>query len=193
MRKIGLFGGTFDPPHLGHLKIAKETFRLLQLDEIWFIPTYYPPLKDAAKTDSVHRLNMLQQMIEDEDENFFISKVEIERRGKSYTIDTINHFITTHRQTKFYFIIGGDQVSNLHNWKDIDQLMKKVQFVGIMRPGYDWKDTENVKKIPLHISDISSTDIRKRIKSGKSIKHLVHEKVYTYIKEHELYGYRKSS
>lgn len=192
MKRIGLFGGTFDPPHIGHYKIAKSVLQSLHLDEIWFIPTYHPPHKDIAETASYHRLQMVNLMIEDE-ERFRINTIELDRKGKSYTIDTISQLEREHPDAKFYFIIGGDQVAYLPNWKQIDELMNKVQFIGVERPGIEWEDVPFVEKLSIPIIDVSSTEIRERIYTGRAFKHLVHEKVYAYIKEHELYGFRESN
>lgn len=191
MKRVGLFGGTFDPPHIGHLQIAEAVLACLQLDEIWFIPTYHPPHKDDAETDSFHRLQMVKLMIEHE-EKFMINTIELDRKGKSYTIDTVSQLEQEYPKTKFYFIIGGDQVTYLKHWKQIDQLIEKVQFVGVERPGVNWEEVPYVEKLSIPIMDVSSTEIREQIKAGMPFKQYVHEKVYAYIKEHELYGFRKS-
>lgn len=192
MKRIGLLGGTFDPPHLGHLTIAKEALHSLELDELWFIPTYEPPHKTEASTCGVHRLNMLELMIVNET-GFQIKTIELERKGKSYTIDTINELLTEHSNVMFYFIIGADQVRSLHRWHQIDELLTKVQFVGVERPGVIWHETIPVQKLSVKKTDVSSTMIRNKINDGKNVEHLLKQNVYAYIKEHHLYGYRKNS
>lgn len=191
MKRICLFGGTFDPPHNGHLSIAKEVIDSLHLDEVWFIPTYEPPLKDRFVTSSKHRLQMLKRMIEGR-EHFRIETIEIERKGKSYTIDTVQTLQKRYPKVKFYFLIGADQVNQLKKWHRIDELVKIIQFIGVERPGYPWKDVDVVHKISAPKIDISSTQIRHLLTHGKEIKKFVPERVYAYIKEHQLYGYRRN-
>lgn len=190
MKRIGLFGGTFDPPHNGHLTIANEAVCSLQLDELWFIPTYEPPLKEAAATPSEHRLRMLELMIAAEAERTFrVNTIELERKGTSYTIDTIKYFLKKHPQVKFYFIIGADQVVNLHRWYQIDELIELIQFVGVERPGITWEEQRYpVHRLAISKVDVSSTKIRRHLQEGRSVRHLVPESVYHYIKEQRLYG-----
>ena len=192
MKRVGLLGGTFDPPHRGHLSIAKSAIQSLSLDEVWFIPTYEPPHKNKAVTKSSDRVRMLQLMITGE-EKLDIHTIEIERKGKSYTIDTINELKKLYPNVQFYFIIGGDQVETLQSWHRINDLLEKVQFVGVERPGYHWKQHSRVKKLIVPNMDVSSTVIRHKIYQGESVKHLIEENVYAYIKEQQLYGYRKGS
>lgn len=192
MKRVGLLGGTFDPPHEGHFSIAKEAMHSLSLDEVWFIPTYEPPHKSVATTDSLHRLEMLRLMIARE-RYFRVETIELERKGKSYTIDTIDELMHRHLNVKFYFIIGADQVESLHKWYRIDDLLEKIEFVGVERPGVNWHETIRVKKLATPKFDIASTTIRKHLKRGETIEHMVHKDVYAYIKEHHLYGYGKHS
>lgn len=192
MKRIGILGGAFDPPHLGHLQIAKAVQERIALDEIWFMPTYIAPHKDRAESNAKDRAEMVQLAIAHE-ATFILQTIELERKGKSYTIDTISQLEREHPDAKFYFIIGGDQVAYLPNWKQIDELMNKVQFIGVERPGIEWEDVPFVEKLSIPIIDVSSTEIRERIYTGRAFKHLVHEKVYAYIKEHELYGFRESN
>lgn len=192
MKRVGLLGGTFDPPHKGHFSIAKAAVDSLRLDEIWFIPTYESPHKREAATDSEHRLQMLKLMIAEE-RNFHIKTIELERKGKSYTIDTMDELLTTYPDVQFYFIIGADQVKSLHKWHRIEQLLEKVKFVGVERPGVDWHETIEVTKLAAPKFDVASTTIRNNIKQGQSVDQFVHPDVYAYVKEHRLYGYSKHS
>lgn len=191
-KRIGLFGGTFDPPHKGHLSIAKAALDSLPLDEVWFIPTYEPPHKEEATSSSTHRLRMLQLMIEDE-KDLRIETIELERKGKSYTIDTMNALLAREPSFSFYFIIGGDQVESLHQWYRIEELLEKVTFVGVERPGVQWDEDVPVIQLIVQPIDVSSTEVRQRIEQGERVDQWVDHRVYTYIKEHELYGYRKPS
>lgn len=189
MKRVGLFGGTFDPPHIGHLIIASEVQHTLQLDEVWFIPTYSPPHKEDAQSTVYDRLTMLKNMIDNEP-GLHISKIEIERKGLSYTIDTINALQDMYKHTKFHFIIGADMVASLHKWKSIDSLIKKIDFVGVSRKGFELSSKYPIITVPIPLIEISSTNIRRRIKHNLPFKYFVHTKVYNYIKEQRLYGYK---
>src|SRR5699024_9121935 len=115
MKRIGILGGTFDPPHIGHLIIAEEVRIALDLTEVWFIPTYEPPHKDRASSSVEDRLNMLQRAI-GEHPHFKIKTIEIERYGMTYTIDTMKTFKRMYPEDEFFFIIGADMVEYLPNW-----------------------------------------------------------------------------
>jgi nicotinate-nucleotide adenylyltransferase len=186
MNRIGILGGTFDPPHMGHLIIAEEVLRALNLDQIWFIPTFEPPHKHDAYVQVDHRIDMLKLAIEGNNE-FLLNTIEIDRAGKSYTIDTIIGLKEAHPEAEFYFIIGADMVEYLPNWYKIDELIKLVKFVGVKRNGYSVDSSYPIKKVEIPMIDISSTLIRERLQAKKSIKYLVPESVYHYIKENGLY------
>lgn len=187
MKRIGILGGTFNPPHQGHLIIAEYVRVELDLEEVWFIPTYKPPHKQEANTDAASRVNMLEKAIED-NSAFHLNGIEIEREGKSYTIETIKYFKQKHPDHEYYFIIGADMVDYLPHWHQIDQLIDQLQFVGVKRTGYQLDSPYPVIPVDAPLIDISSTEIRNRLKDGKSIKYMVPEKVYAYIKENQLYG-----
>ncbi|KAB8127284.1 nicotinate-nucleotide adenylyltransferase [Gracilibacillus oryzae] len=186
MQKIGLFGGTFDPPHLGHLIMAEAAYQTLQLDEVWFIPTYQPPHKDEAKSDGKIRLEMTKAAIKDHPA-FRVNDMELTRRGKSYTIDTIHDLQKQYPAVQFYFIIGGDMVEYLPHWHKIDQLNKMVQFAGVNRPGYSIKTEYNVEEVAMPLIDISSTMIRERAAKGQSIRYFTTDAVREIIEKSKLY------
>ncbi|GGM31046.1 nicotinate-nucleotide adenylyltransferase [Paraliobacillus quinghaiensis] len=186
MKKVGILGGTFDPPHIGHLMIAEEVHDQLKLDEVWFIPSYEPPHKEAGGTDIQNRIAMVEAAIEDND-HFTLSTIEVDRAGKSYTFDTIKLLNEKYQDIKFYFIIGADMVEYLPKWYRIEELIKLIQFVGVKRPMHNLKTDFPVCEIDIPVMDISSTMIRERIKNGKSIKYFVPSKVLQIIKEHQLY------
>ncbi|MEI3613315.1 nicotinate-nucleotide adenylyltransferase [Pseudogracilibacillus sp. SO30301A] len=186
MKQIGILGGTFDPPHIGHFIIADEVKHQLQLDEIWFIPTNEPPHKKKAMMAKHHRVNMLNAVIEKI--NYFkVNTIECNRIGKSYTIDTINTLKEIHRDVNFYFIIGADMVEYLPYWKDIEKLEKKIQFVGVKRPGFKMDTAYSVMEVKVPLIDISSTEVKHRIEKGLPVQFFLPNAVLTYIKEHRLY------
>ncbi|MHA6252180.1 nicotinate-nucleotide adenylyltransferase [Oceanobacillus sp. CAU 1775] len=187
MRKIGILGGTFDPPHLGHLIIAEEVRLALDLEEVWFIPTSIPPHKDSSNTKTNHRIKMTELAIED-NPAFKINTIEINRSGKSYTIDTIKELNKQYPNCEFYFIIGGDMVDYLPHWVDIEELVKLVRFVGVKRTGYSLESPYEIIKVEIPLIDISSTKLRDRLLDGGSIKYFTPNEVYDYIRREHLYG-----
>ncbi|HEX6593121.1 MAG TPA: nicotinate-nucleotide adenylyltransferase [Bacillota bacterium] len=186
MKRIGILGGTFDPPHIGHLIIAEEVRIALHLQEVWFIPTHEPPHKQQATSDVKDRLQMLEKAIGDHP-SFKMNTIEIERSGKSYTIDTMKTLKRLHQDVQFYFIIGADMVEYLPKWYKIEELIELVTFVGVKRSGYELKSKYPVKEVDIPMIDISSTLIRKRLSKGQSVKYLVPDHVISYIKEQRLY------
>ncbi|MRH43055.1 nicotinate-nucleotide adenylyltransferase [Aquibacillus halophilus] len=187
MKKVGLLGGTFDPPHYGHLMIAEEVFQALKLDEVWFIPSYEPPHKEKSNTSAEDRVSMLSEAIADND-HFFLNKIEVERLGKSYTVDTIKILQETSPDTIFYFIIGADMVEYLPNWYKINELIEIIQFVGVKRSNYKLNTSYPIIEVDIPEFEVSSTMIRNRLREGKSIRYLVPEQVYKVIRERHLYG-----
>ncbi|RDW21737.1 nicotinate-nucleotide adenylyltransferase [Oceanobacillus chungangensis] len=187
MRRIGILGGTFDPPHLGHLLIAEEVRLTLDLEEIWFIPTYTPPHKDEAKTSATDRINMLDKAL-GSNPFFKINTIEVERLGKSYTFDTMIMLTEEFPEDEFYFIIGADMVEYLPNWHKIEELVNIVQFVGVKRSGYKLQTEYPVIEVEIPLIDISSSMLRERLRSQQSVKYLVPDVVTNYIREKALYG-----
>ena len=186
MRKVGLLGGTFDPPHIGHLLVAEEVFHALDLDEVWFVPSNDPPHKEASNTNVKHRVEMTQLAIES-NPHFKVNTIEMERSGISYTYDTLNELIHQYKDTKFYFIIGGDMVEYLPKWHRIEELVELVTFVGVKRKGHDLQSPYPIERVDIPIFEVSSTFIRERVNQGGSTKYMLPEGVESYIKEHSLY------
>jgi nicotinate-nucleotide adenylyltransferase len=189
MKRIGILGGTFDPPHLGHLLIAEEVRIGLELDEIWFIPNQVPPHKQEAATNAEARIDMVKRAIRN-NPSFRINSMEVERSGKSYTADTVRILKEEHPDTAFYFIIGADMVEYLPHWHKIDQLIELITFVGVKRPGYQLKTEYPITEVEIPLIDISSTLVRKRLAENRTVNYLIPETVYAYIKEKRLYEKR---
>ncbi|MGG3469349.1 nicotinate-nucleotide adenylyltransferase [Neobacillus pocheonensis] len=188
MKKVGILGGTFDPPHYGHLLIANEVLSALQLDEIWFMPNQEPPHK--KKSDEVKnedRLQMLQLALEN-NQSFVIQTIELERKGPSYTVETMKMINDQFPDHQFFFIIGADMIEYLPKWHKIDELVKLVQFVGVDRPHYSHQTDYPVLYVDVPTMEISSSMIRERVKSGKTIRYLLPDAVILYIEEKSLYG-----
>lgn len=187
MKRVGILGGTFDPPHIGHLIIAEEARLALNLDEIWFIPTAVPPHKTGTMTSSQHRLKMLQLAIKD-NPAFMVNDLEIKREGKSYTYDTMVILKKENPHTDFYFIIGGDMVNYLPHWYRINDLQKLVQFVGIKRSNEPLSTDYSFIEVDVPTIDISATFIRNRLNRDKTVRYFIPSSVNAYIEEAELYG-----
>ena len=215
LKRIGLFGGTFDPIHFGHLRAAEEIRYILNLDKVLFIPTATPPHKEnSGISQAADRLEMIRLAI-DENKYFEISEYELESDAPSYTIYTLEHFTQSEQDAEFYFIVGNELFNEIENWRDYKKLFELSNFAVITRPGFSELDSS---KIPLALKDdfryhnsienmisynnkvreivfieikgieISSTDIRGFVKSEQSIKYLVPDKVEKYIRSQKLYA-----
>lgn len=186
-KSVGIYGGTFNPPHIAHLIAAQQVLDQLGLDEIWFLPNNIPPHVDKKETISaMDRIEMVRLAIED-NSKFKLDLTDINRGGVSYTFETMKMLTEANPTIDFYFIIGGDMVEYLPKWKKIDELINMVKFVGVCRPGY-----EKVSKYPViwvnsPELEISSTDIRKKVMNKQTIKYLVPKKVEEYIQKEGLY------
>jgi nicotinate-nucleotide adenylyltransferase len=186
LKKVGILGGTFNPPHLGHLIIANEVQTQLDFDEIWFMPNQNPPHKDNTNgVSSLHRLAMVQRAITD-NTLFQVQSIELERSGRSYTFDTMK-LLTEKYDHKFYFIIGADMVEYLPKWYKIEELIQLVTFVGVNRPEYDQHSDYPIIHVDVPNIEISSHMIRERVKAGKNIRYFVPNMVLEYIEENRLY------
>lgn len=187
MRKVGIIGGTFDPPHNGHLLIANEVYDALKLDEVWFLPNQIPPHKRGRNITSVEkRLHMLRVATQHE-AHFSICLAELEREGPSYTYDTMLQLTKEYQDVQLYFIIGGDMVEYLPKWYKIDELMKLVTFVGVARPGYTLATPYPIVKVEIPEFAVSSSLLRERYGKKKTCKYLLPEEVRDYIERTGLY------
>ncbi|WP_147532428.1 nicotinate-nucleotide adenylyltransferase [Bacillus marasmi] len=187
MKKVGILGGTFDPPHNGHLLIANEVLDALGLDEIWFIPNHEPPHKHkSGGANNADRVKMLELATRSHP-NFKIDKIELERTGPSYTYDTMKLLNEMHPGYDFYFIIGADMIEYLANWYKIDELIEMVKFVGVNRPDYQEISQYPIINVSVPEMGVSSKLVRDRLKEKKSIRYLVPEPVQEYIEENKLY------
>ena len=197
--KIGIMGGTFDPIHLGHLATAEAVRELFALDEILFIPAARPPHTLGKRVaDERHRLTMT--ILATRSNKFFkVSDMELRRTGLSYTLDTMNELHKTFgTSTELFFIIGADSLADLSKWYSARELVEKCHFIATTRQGVelDFSAVENffgaaarehIHRVTTPGLEISSTDIREKVRLGRSIKYLVPEAVEEYISEEGLY------
>lgn len=196
MRRLGVFGGAFNPIHLAHLIVAEDVRQQMHLDKVLFVPYANPPHKSTNELlDSVHRLKMINLAIKEND-SFELSDIEIRIgvNSKTYTVDTLMKLreLFKNDTVKLYLIIGIDNLIELHTWKDPGKLFLLSEVLVLNRPGYFVQSVENefdrrVTYVPVPNIDISSTEIRHKLKEKKSIKYLVPDKVEKYIIENKLY------
>ncbi|AIQ11989.1 nicotinate-nucleotide adenylyltransferase [Paenibacillus durus] len=197
--KVGIMGGTFDPIHIGHMLVAETARDAFGLEQVWFMPSHIPPHKHAAGASGETRLALVSEAIRD-NESFRILDWEIVRGGISYTIETARMLNERYPSDDFYFIIGADMVQYLPKWKDIGELVRRLTFIGVGRPGNSLNlgtlsvnIAEKVLLADMPMVDISSTMIRERAASGKSIRYMVPDAVYDYVQRSELYGVQPRS
>lgn len=190
--KIGFLGGSFDPVHFGHLLAAQDAYEQFKLDRLVIVPAAQAPLKAHDTKSSIEdRLAMLRVATE-WDTRFEVSDLELRRGGISYTIDSARHFRAQYPKDDLYWVIGGDQLPQLHLWKDIGELAKLVEFIFLERPGYPVKAAPDIPGLRLHRVDghllaISSTELRERTRRHLSLDYFVPHKAIVYIREKELY------
>ncbi len=187
--RIGLFGGTFNPVHNGHISLASQAKLKLRLDKVIFIPTYIPVHKDSEKMiPAIDRLSMIELAI-GKKAGFEVSPYEIDRKEKVYSVDTIKHFKDSYPQeTEFFFLTGADSLAGLDTWKDIDKIFTLCDFIVFTRPGFAKADNiKNVTYIDMDEVDISSTQIRENISRDNPISELVPFQVADYIVKKNLY------
>ncbi len=192
MKRIGISGGTFNPIHLGHLFMAQTALEKFDLEKIIFVPSFWPPHKSRQNVlDASKRLQMVRLAVKD-NPSFEVSDVEIKRAGKSYTIDTLRYFYGQYPTgTKFFFILGYDSFAGLHRWHQINELLKITSFIVINRPGFKPANPRIPQKKVFSAMmpglDVSSSYIRKCLRSQKTVKYLVPESVLEYIHKNNLY------
>lgn len=198
MKKYGIFGGSFNPIHYGHLMICEYIKEEMGLEKVIFIPTGNPPHKDL-ELSAEDRYEMVRLAISP-NPDFEISDIETTRVKKSYTVDTIRELKKIYKEEKLYFLIGLDSLFQLKTWMKIGDLSQEIEFVVALRPGYldreeinkeidflreNFGTKINLIKTPLY--EISSTDLRDRIREGKSLRYLIPKKVLDYIEESGFY------
>ncbi len=196
--KIGIFGGTFDPVHMGHMIIGEQVMDELGLDRVVYVPGGIPPHKEASsvRASAEDRMAMVEAAAKG-NERFSVDRVEIDSGRVMHSVETVQILKKRSPQDEWVFVTGADEVSNLLNWKSADQLLEEVVMVAATRPGYDLSKLDHLEDglqnfdriFPVECSrvDISATNIRRRMLQGKSIRYLVPDGVNEIIKEKGLY------
>ncbi|MDQ3966413.1 MAG: nicotinate-nucleotide adenylyltransferase [Actinomycetota bacterium] len=202
MTRVGIFGGTFDPIHQGHLVIAEQVAQTLGLACVIFVPGGVPPHKPASsiKASARDRLGMVETAIEGNDK-FFVDRVEIDAGRPMYSVETVPLIKERHKGDEWFFVAGADEVSKLLSWKEPDKLLEETVMVAATRPGYDVSKLDHLaealenfdKIIPVEctLMDISASGIRRMLAEGKSIRYLVPDRVHEIIYDRGLYGARR--
>jgi nicotinate-nucleotide adenylyltransferase len=188
-RRIGIMGGTFDPIHNGHLVAASEVQQHFGLDEVLFVPTGQPWMKPAV-TDSEHRY-LMTVIATAANPRFTVSRVDIDRDGATYTIDTLRDIRALHPDADLFFISGADAIAQILDWKNVDELWSLAHFVAVSRPGHELiisaLPAQEVSSLEVPALAISSTDCRSRVSRGFPVWYLVPDGVVQYISKHHLY------
>ena len=196
-RRIGIMGGTFDPIHYGHLRAADEAHAAFGLSEVIFVPTGQPPHKAGEKVSSSGDRYMMTVLATVDCPYFSVSRIEIDKTGKSYTIDTLRQLkaMPEYHDTEFYFITGLDAVLDIVSWKNPEEIMSMCKFVAVSRYGYARSRMEELPEdlrsaiisLEIPLLAISSTGLRERVRRDRSIRFLVPPSVEHYIRKKSLY------
>ena len=189
--RVGVMGGTFDPIHHGHLVAASEVAARFHLDEVVFVPTGQPRFKvDQDVTLAEHRY-LMTVIATASNPRFTVSRVDVDRAGVTYTVDTLRDLKTARPDADLFFITGADAIQQILTWKDADELFAMAQFVAVTRPGHalsvDGLPGDRVRILEVPALAISSTDVRARARAGEPVWYLVPDGVVQYIAKHRLY------
>jgi nicotinate-nucleotide adenylyltransferase len=188
--RIGVMGGTFDPIHNGHLVAASEVADAFSLDEVVFVPTGVPWHKKAVSSPE-HRY-LMTVIATAANPSFTVSRIDIDRPGVTYTIDTLQDVSSLYPDADLFFISGADAIAQILAWKDIEKIWPLATFIAVTRPGHKLElpttDQAAIEVLEVPALAISSTDVRDRVIADKPIWYLVPDGVVQYIAKHELYG-----
>jgi nicotinate-nucleotide adenylyltransferase len=185
--RIGIFGGAFDPPHIGHLFAAEQVREGYNLEKVVFLPSHLSDDKPAPSASSSDRVAMLNLSIYDNG-YFDISEIDIKRGGYTYTYQSIRELRALYRGDRLYFITGYDAVIKINTWQNSEEIFEAAQVIGCNRnPKSEERCDKRIEIFPIPSIDISSTVCRERIKSSKSVKYMITEAVISYIKRLNLY------
>lgn len=190
-RRVGIMGGTFDPIHHGHLVAASEVQSRFRLDEVIFVPTGQPWQKTGRRVTMPEDRYLMTVVATSSNPRFFVSRVDIDRSGQTYTVDTLRDIRQHYPTDELFFITGADAVEQILTWRDADDLFDLAHFIGVTRPGYSLDDGHlpdgKVSRVEVTAMAISSTDCRDRVAEGEPIWYLVPDGVVRYIDKRRLY------
>jgi nicotinate-nucleotide adenylyltransferase len=191
-QRVGIMGGTFDPIHHGHLVAASEVESLFGLDEVIFVPTGEPWQKSERRVSPAEHRYLMTVIATASNPRFWVSRVDIDRAGPTYTIDTIQDIAAQRPGAELFFITGADALGQILSWKDAEAALSLARFIGVTRPGYDLSDehlpSDSVTLLDVPAMAISSSDCRARVAAGRPVWYLVPDGVVQYINKHNLYA-----
>jgi len=189
--RLGVMGGTFDPVHHGHLVAASEVQSLFSLDEVAFVPSGQPWQKAGKLVSPAEHRYLMTVIATASNPHFWVSRVDIDRPGPTYTIDTLRDLSAQHPDAELFFITGADALEQILSWKDVDELFGLAHFVGVTRPGYVLSDDhlprDAVSLVEVPAMAISSSACWERVHAGRPVWYLVPDGVVQYIGKHRLY------
>lgn len=190
-RRLGVMGGTFDPIHHGHLVAASEVAALFNLDEVVFVPTGQPWQKSQSAVSPAEDRYLMTVIATASNPQFSVSRIDIDRGGKTFTTDTLRDLHSLHGDADLFFITGADALSQILSWRDAEELFALAHFIGVTRPGHDLTDDGlpkgGVSLVEVPALAISSTDCRGRVAQGDPVWYLVPDGVVRYIDKRQLY------
>ena len=191
-RRIGVMGGTFDPVHHGHLSAANEVASLFELDEVVFVPTGRPWQKSDVEVSPAEQRYLMTVIATASNPDFTVSRVDVDRPGPTYTIDTLRDLTVAHPDADLFFITGADALAQILGWRHADELFGLAHFIGVSRPGYESVDVAGfpdgaVTLVEVPALAISSSDCRQRVRRGNPVWYLVPDGVVQYISKRNLY------
>ena len=196
-KKVGIMGGTFNPIHLGHMLVAETAYETFDLDEILFVPSGIPYMKENV-LDAKTRITMTGLAIEG-NSHFALSTIEVDRDGNSYSYETIRDLKTANPNIEYYFIVGADSLFKMDKWKCPEKIFSEVIVLVARRPGHaedelnaqiaalKEKYNADIRMLPINCVDISSTNIRDKVRNRQSIRYMVHDQVIEYINKNHIY------
>ncbi|MBD8043460.1 nicotinate-nucleotide adenylyltransferase [Arthrobacter sp. Sa2BUA2] len=187
--RLGVMGGTFDPIHHGHLVAASEVAAVFNLDEVVFVPTGEPWHKPAQEVTPAEHRYLMTVVATASNPRFTVSRVDIDRPGPTYTIDTLRDLRRARPDAELFFITGADAMAQILSWKDVQELWTLAHFVGVTRPGHELQNMgrDDVSLLEVPAMAISSTDCRQRVAASEPVWYLVPDGVVQYIAKHNLY------
>ncbi|WP_042402986.1 nicotinate-nucleotide adenylyltransferase [Streptacidiphilus carbonis] len=190
-KRIGVMGGTFDPIHHGHLVAASEVASQFHLDEVIFVPTGEPWQKDGRPVSPAEDRYLMTVIATASNPQFSVSRIDVDRKGPTYTTDTLRDLRAEHTDADLFFITGADALSQIFSWRNAEELFDLAHFIGVTRPGHTLSDPGlpegGVSLVEVPALAISSTDCRDRVAAGEPVWYLVPDGVVRYIDKRRLY------
>jgi len=189
--RLGILGGSFDPPHIGHLLAAVDAYEALGLDRLFFVPAHTQPLKAGLATAPAHQRLAMVRLLIGSDDRFAVDAGEIDRAGLSFTVDTLKALAQRFPDAERFFLIGEDAMTAFGEWRDPEQILRLARLAILRRPGA--KDGQRAElpagtiALATRLVDVSSTEIRQRVRDGRSIRGFVPESVAAFIETERLY------